>query len=298
MTRTIKVPHRAAGRRLDVFLAESQDVSRSLVQRWLKDGGVTVNGQAERASYSVEQADIIVVVLPEPAAKEVVAIPDLPIVFEDDDIIVINKPAGIAVHAGNGYSTAATVADWARSRTTDPDPDRPGIVHRLDQDTSGLLVIAKSTAAKEVLQEQWRSRAVHKAYRLLTVGVVEPAEAVIDLPLGRDPARPTRRRVLKSGKSALTRYRTLVSYPGYSYIEAQPETGRTHQIRVHFAAMGHPIAGDTVYGPPRRPLGLTRQFLHATDLSFRTPSGQDVALSCPLPADLLSVLSELEAPYN
>ena len=187
------------------------------------------------------------------------------------------------------------MADFARLHTTDPDPDRPGIVHRLDRDTSGLVVLAKHPDAKSYLQQQFSSRSVHKTYLALVVGHLKPAEAVINLPLGRDPAHPLRRAVAPGGRAAVTRYRTLTSFPGYSLLEANPETGRTHQIRVHLASLGHPVAGDTTYGPPKRPLGLKRQFLHASKLNLATPSGQKLELESPLPLDLEQTLRRLEA---
>jgi 23S rRNA pseudouridine1911/1915/1917 synthase len=220
--------------------------------------------------------------------------PDLPIVYEDDDILVVDKPAGIAAHHGSGTHGQPTLADFARAHTTDPDPDRPGIVHRLDRDTSGLMVIAKSAEAKLAMQKQFAGRSVHKTYRLLAVGRLEPEEAIINLPLDRDPAHPLRRAVVASGRDAVTRYRTIGNYPGYTLVEAFPETGRTHQIRVHFAAVGHPVAGDTLYGAPIHSLGLKRQFLHAAALEFDAPSGQHLRLTSELPADLAKVLRELE----
>jgi len=281
------------GTRLDVFLSNQLNTTRSQAQRWLKAQCVWVNGLPARANYIVAPQDQVVVELAEVVTARPAA-PDLPIVYEDADMLVIDKPAGIAVHAGNGHGAVATVADFARLRTTDPDAERPGIVHRLDRETSGLLVIAKTEAAKRSLQDQWRSRAVKKVYQLLAIGRVRPDEAVIDLPLDRDPAHPTRRHVSQGGRSAATRYKSLASYPGYSYIEAYPETGRTHQLRVHFAALGHPIAGDIVYGPPIRPLGLKRHFLHATELTLTSPSGQLLHLQSLLPPELKTILTSLE----
>ncbi len=297
MNRELVVPIGVAAKRLDVFLAETLKLSRSQVQRWFKHDQVTVNGSPVRANYVPQAGDLLTIRVPEKPAASWPA-PKLPIVYEDDDLIVIDKPPGIAVHAGNGRSDEPTVADFARVHTTDPDPERPGIVHRLDRDTSGLLVIAKTPHVKQLLQDQWRSRTVTKTYRLLAVGRVEPGEAVIDLPLGRDPAHPTKRHVSSTGRIAVTRYTTLASYPGYSYIEAYPETGRTHQIRVHFAALGHAVAGDVVYGPNHRPLGLKRQFLHATRLVFTAPSGRQLDLQSSLPLDLETVLTALEEPYT
>jgi 23S rRNA pseudouridine1911/1915/1917 synthase len=295
--RNLTVGAGAAAQRLDVYLAAELGVSRSLVQRWLRAGAVTVNDQPVRASYLPESGDKVAVAVA-PPTMAVASVLDLAIIYEDDDLFVIDKPAGLAAHGGNGRVGEATVADWARSRTTDPDSERPGIVHRLDRDTSGLLVIAKSAAAKEALQAEWRDRRVAKTYRLLAIGRVEPAEAVVNMPLDRDPAHPTRRRVSTAGRPAVTRYQTQATYPGYTYLEAYPETGRTHQLRVHFAALGHPVAGDIVYGSPRRPLGLERQFLHASRLAFTTPSGQAITVASDLPPDLAAVLTTLEETYN
>lgn len=297
MNRHLTVEERAAGTRLDVHVAAELAVSRTLVQRWLKAGGVQVNGRPARANYLVAAGDKISVTSFEVTVPRAAAL-ELPVVYEDADLVVVDKPAGLAVHGGNGREAEATVADWARPRTTDSDPERPGIVHRLDRDTSGLLVVAKTPTAKAALQQLWRDRQVHKTYQLLVVGRLEPAEAVINMPLDRDPAHPTRRHVSTAGRPAVTRYRTLAALPGYTWVEAYPETGRTHQLRVHFAAVGHPIAGDVVYGSPRRPLGLKRQFLHATGLELRTPGGRELNLTSSLPADLQTVLTGLEHPYN
>jgi 23S rRNA pseudouridine1911/1915/1917 synthase len=283
-----------ADRRLDVFLATVTGLSRSQFQRAIKASAVSVNGQPARASYMVQPGDRVVVDLPKPPPRQVQP-PTLDIIYEDANIVVVDKPAGLAVHPGSGHINEATVADYARTVTTDPDPERPGIVHRLDRDTSGLLVLAKSAEAKLQLQTQWRTRTVEKRYLLLAVGRVRPAKAVIKLPLDRDPARPLQRAVVTGGKPATTRYDTLLELPGYSYLEAQPETGRTHQLRVHMAAIGHAIAGDTLYGPPERPLGLKRQFLHATSLKFTSPAGVKVELTSELPPDLKLVLDQLTA---
>lgn len=294
MKRLLTASDRAAGERLDAYLAVALGHTRSQIQRWLKANAVTVNGRLERSSYRLQAGDRLEVSLPADADPiPAPTAPILPIVYQDADLLVVDKPAGLSAHPGNGHTTEATVADFARQYTTDPDPERPGLVHRLDRDTSGLLVIARTAAAKTALQQQWRHRAVHKTYQLLVVGRPEPAEAVIDLPLGPDPAHPLQRRVIPQGKPARTRYRTLAAYPGYTLLEAYPETGRTHQLRVHFAALGHPIAGDTLYGPPRRPLGLQRQFLHAVGLQFTGPSGQGVQLTSPLPSDLQAILTSL-----
>jgi 23S rRNA pseudouridine1911/1915/1917 synthase len=293
MTRTLTVDARAAAERLDVYLAAALGLTRSQAQRLLRAHAVRVNGQAERPSYLVQTGDeLIIQELAKPSTPP--SLPELPIVYEDDDIMVIDKPAGIAAHPGSGLTRAATVADFARQHTTDPDPERPGIVHRLDRDTSGLMILAKNPEAKAFLQEQFRNHTIRKTYTLLAVGHVKPLTAVIRLPQGRDPTNPLRRAIVTGGKEAVTRYHTIGDYPGYSLIEAWPETGRTHQLRVHFAAIGHPVAGDITYGSTKRPLGLKRQFLHATAISFTTPSGRALTLTSSLPPDLANCMQTLE----
>lgn len=283
----------AANERLDVYLAGELNSSRAQAAKLLRAGLVQVNGAAERASYSVQEGDRIEVAeAPAPAAAEA---PELPVIYEDDDLLVIDKPAGLAVHPGAASHATATVADFARPRTTDTDPERPGIIHRLDRDTSGILIIAKHAAAKTHMQAQFKQRLVHKTYQLLAVGRVEQEEAVIRLPISRDPAKPLQQAVQSGGREAETAYEVGRWYTGYTHVVAKPHTGRTHQLRVHFAALGHPVAGDIVYGPPKRPLGLKRQFLHASDIEFTAPSGQKITLHSDLPGDLAAVLAGLEA---
>ncbi len=290
---TFRVEQGAATERLDVYLAAKLGQTRNQVQRLMRAGLVAVNERPGRASYPVQLGDSIVITA-QPASTVVITPPDLPVVYEDSDLMIIDKPAGLAVHPGAG-TAVATVADFARAHTTDSDPERPGIVHRLDRDTSGLLVIAKTIAAKTYLQAAFKNHEIHKTYLLLTVGRVEPEAATIRLPIARDPARPLQQAVVSGGREAATAYQAKVYFPGYTFIEAKPQTGRTHQLRVHFAALGHPIAGDTTYGPPKRPLHLKRQFLHAADLEFTGPSGQKIQVDSPLPPDLATVLNTLEA---
>jgi 23S rRNA pseudouridine1911/1915/1917 synthase len=295
VTQRLVVDPGAASSRLDVYLAQTLGRSRSSVAADIKAGRVEVNNQLARASLELAAGDTVSIDATEAEATPTAAAPKLPIVYQDDDLVVIDKPAGIAVHAGTGQPDAGTVADFARSLTTDPDPERPGLVHRLDKDTSGLLLIARTPESKKALQKLFHDHAIDKTYHLLVTGRVTPEAAVIDLPTDRDPAQPTRRAVLASGRPSVTRYETLATYPGYTYLEAKPKTGRTHQLRVHFAQIGHPVAGDTVYGPPTRPLGLTRQFLHAAALAFTTPSGKPLSLTSPLPPELQRVINQLES---
>lgn len=293
MTKTLNVPEGAAAERLDVYLAAALKATRSHIQKLLQAGNITVNGHPERASYQIQPGDTIAITPPVIESQTAPA-PELPIVYQDSDLLIIDKPAGLAMHPGRGLSGEPTVADFARLHTTDPDPERPGIVHRLDRDTSGLVILAKTTPAKHYLQQQFATRQVHKTYTLLTVGHPTPPEAIVRLPLDRDPAHPLQRAIVPGGREAITRYRTIASYPGFALLEANPETGRTHQIRVHLASLGHPVAGDTLYGPPKRPLGLSRQFLHASALEFTAPSGKHLKLTSPLPPDLRHVEQSLE----
>lgn len=283
-----------AGQRLDFYITQITGHSRNQVQRWLQSGSVLVNGQSERSSYKLRPADQVTVQIAETPKLHLVP-PTLPVVYEDEDILVVDKPAGLAVHPGAGVAKEATVADFARLHTLDIDKERPGIVHRLDRDTSGLLIIAKTLTAKTYLQAAFKHRDIHKTYLLLCVGRLKDSEAVIHLPLGRNASRPLQQAVVTGGREAITTYRVLEALPGYSYVEARPKTGRTHQLRAHFAALGHPIAGDTTYGPRSRPLDLTRHFLHAAQLEFTMPSGRLVKLESPLPAELKAALDQLRS---
>jgi 23S rRNA pseudouridine1911/1915/1917 synthase len=286
---------RAARERLDAFLAIALARPRSQAQRLVKAGLVRVNGRTERPSYLMQVGDNVSVTEP-PAAATRTSAPDLPVVYEDADLLVIDKPAGLVVHPGAGAAASGpSVADYARSRTSDPDPDRPGIVHRLDRDTSGLLIIAKTPEVKAYLQAAFKKHQVHKTYQLLLVGHPAHDQAMIKLPLGRHHSRPLQQAVVSGGREAVTGYQVVRAYPGYALVEAHPQSGRTHQLRVHFAALGHPVVGDTLYGRPERQLGLRRQFLHAAGLRFTAPSGAALDLHSPLPADLQQALSRLGA---
>lgn len=292
---TFTVSPEAADQRLDITVAQSSGLSRTVVQRLIREDKVTLAGESVVAKQQVNEGDEISYSLPE--VEEVNAdrpAPALEILYEDDDILVINKPAGLLVHPGNGRANESTVADFAKAYgVEDSDSIRPGIVHRLDRDTSGILVLSKTEAAKAYMQKQFADRKVNKTYILLVIGRVTPDSARIDLPIGRDPRDGSRRTVASDGRPAQTTYRTLAYYPGFTLLEAHPETGRTHQLRVHFAATGNPIVGDSVYGPKRETLGLKRHFLHAARLSFISPSGTAVDIECPLPDELQTVLNRL-----
>jgi 23S rRNA pseudouridine1911/1915/1917 synthase len=294
-----------AGQRIDKYIAdEISELSRSKVQRLIEEGQVTVNAEATKPSYPVEAGDEIVLRIPPPEPLEVRPEPiPLNIVYEDGDIIVVNKPPGMVVHPAYGHRTGtlvnAVLAHCPQLVRAEGDP-RPGIIHRLDKDTSGLIIVAKNNAARRCLQRQFKRREVHKVYLALLEGRLEPTQGVIEAPIGRDKEHRKRMAVTKEGREARTAYR-VVEYFGagvrpraHTLVEARPETGRTHQVRVHFASIGHPLVGDPVYGFRKQRLSLRRQFLHAQTLGFRLPGSDEyIELTVELPHDLRAVLEEL-----
>lgn len=294
------------GVRLDKYLAERlSDHSRAEIQRWIKDGRVTVDGAVFKASYKVQAGDRIVVQVPEPETHELLPEPiPLDMVYEDGDLLVINKPAGMVVHPAHGHWSGTLVNALLHHCPDLTDPSgaqRPGIVHRLDKDTSGLIVVAKNEAARQHLQAQFKARTVSKGYLALLEGHLEPQEGRIEASMGRDPQRRKRMAVLplaRGGREAITHYRVLSYYDDYTLIEAEPKTGRTHQIRVHCAYVKHPLVGDKVYGRRKQRLRCPRQFLHAQRLGFRLPSsGEFVEFTAELPADLRQVLQTLSPSW-
>jgi len=289
------------GARLDKYLAqELADLSRSAVQKLIAGELVLVNGELAKARYKIKAGDAIEVSLPAHEGHSPQAEPiALDIVYQDRDLLVINKPAGMVVHPSPGHQTG-TLVNALLAQYPDLSAlggERPGIVHRLDRDTSGLLLVARTEAARAQLQKQFKSHQVIKVYLALVVGRLEPIRGVIDAPTGRDPRQRQRMAVVASGgRPARTAYRVRDYLGRYSFVEVRPETGRTHQIRVHFAAIGHPVVGDTVYGRRKRPLELARQFLHAWKLTFALPgSAEPRSFTAPLPDDLQRVLDELGA---
>jgi 23S rRNA pseudouridine1911/1915/1917 synthase len=289
---TFNVPETAVGQRIDLWLVTKLGQPRSSVQRLIKDGRVLVGETQQRSSYKLRLGDSVVVELPdavELTAQEI----DLPVIYQDDDVVVIDKPAGLMVHPARADSTLATVVDFMRPLTTDDDPDRPGIVHRLDSDTSGVLVLARTRVAKEALQRQFRNHTIIKTYLALVIGRLKDESAVIRLPLARSPKDPLKRVPTPGGKEAETTYHVREAFDGYSLVEVQPKTGRTHQIRAHMAALGHPIAGDRRYGGIPAPKELERQFLHAASLELNLPSGRRERFEAPLAPDLAAVLAKL-----
>jgi 23S rRNA pseudouridine1911/1915/1917 synthase len=297
----LTVDSTAADQRLDAFVAKAvPGLSRSHVQKLIDAGLVTVEGRLPKASERLRHgADIVVSVPPpEELALEPEAIP-VTVIYQDADIIVVDKPAGLTVHPAPGHP-AGTLVNALLAACPDLQGIngtlRPGIVHRLDKDTSGLLVVAKNDRAMRSLQAQLKERLVHKTYLALVRGVPKPREGQIEAPIGRHPRNRKKMAVVEGGREATTRYRVRQELSGgYTLLEVEPVTGRTHQIRVHLAAIGHPIAGDPVYGRGGpAPGGLQRHFLHAHRLGFRMPvSGREVEFESPLPGDLREVLEAL-----
>jgi 23S rRNA pseudouridine1911/1915/1917 synthase len=308
-TRQFVVPAEAAGDRLDRFLVRQMpDWSRSQIQRLVREGRVTVGPALARKAGEEVEAGARVSVRAE--CEEARATPeDLPlaIVYEDADLVVVNKPAGMVVHVGAGVKSGTLVnalLHHIQALSSAGGAQRPGIVHRLDKMTSGLVVVAKHDAAHRRLSEQFKSREVRKTYMALVHGRVATDRGQIAEPVGRDPRRRTR---MKAGgiapREALTQYRVVRRLGPFTLLEAMPQTGRTHQIRVHLASIGHPVVGDTTYGAParlRRNAGdeptLPRTFLHAAKLAFAHPlTGAPLELEAPLPEELAAFLAQAEA---
>jgi 23S rRNA pseudouridine1911/1915/1917 synthase len=266
------------------------------------EGLVTVNGLSTKAGLKLNSGDKLTVVMPSPASTTLVA-EDIPvdILYEDDDLIVIDKPSGLTVHPAPGHPEH-TLVNALLSHLPDPDgwdgdnKQRPGIVHRLDRDTSGVMVVAKTAAAHMDLAAQFRARKVNKTYFVLVKGRLAPLDGAIEAPIGRDPSHRERMAVVNEsrGRDARTDYHVMEYFDGYTLLEVKPLTGRTHQIRVHLEAIGYPVAGDKVYGV-KAPF-LNRQFVHAARLGFNMPStGKYVEFSAPLAPDLEHGLKELRA---
>lgn len=290
-----------AGLRLDKYIAgQLEALSRSAAQKLIKEGNITVNGQVVRPSYLLEKGDFILICLPpEPEGLRPEAIP-LDILYSDENIIVVNKPAGMVVHPAFGHRQGtlvnALLAHFPELSPPENEKDRPGIVHRLDKDTSGLLVVARNEKARRDLQAQFKERRVEKKYLALVEGRLSPPQGRIEAPIGRDRRHRKRMAVLKDGRPARTSYHVLEYFSLHTLLEVTPETGRTHQIRVHLAFIKHPIAGDRVYGPRRQKLELERPFLHAFLLGFHDPSnGKYVEFRADLPPELQKVLEKLRS---
>lgn len=305
MSKQSKVEHivaAGAGKRLDRYLCEQfPDLSRSRIQSMIKEGAVTIMGRPVKASYPVEPGDVIELCIPE-AKPLTIAGEDIPLVilYEDKDIIVVDKPQGMVVHPAAG-NYAGTLVNALLHHCGDLSGIngviRPGIVHRIDKNTSGILVAAKNDAAHLGLSNQWKDHSIKRLYKaLLHKEMSEPA-GIIDAPIGRHPVQRKKMAVEpKHGRHAVTHYKVLERFPGYTLIEARLETGRTHQIRVHMAHLGHPVVGDPLYGPRRCPFDLQGQALHAAVLGFHHPiTGEWLEFESPLPPYFESLLQQLRS---
>lgn len=299
----VTVPPSAAGTRLDRWLVEVvPGLSRARAQGAIDAGRVLVDGAVRKSAHRLQGGEQVEIEIPPLPPEELVPEPiGLAILYEDDDVLVVDKPAGMVVHPGAGNATgtlAAAALAHAPSIAGVGGPRRPGIVHRLDKGTSGVLVIAKTQTAYEGLTRQLAARTVRRRYLAVVQGRVGQAEGVIDAPIGRDPFHRKRMAIRPAGrgKRALTRYRVLQRFAHHTAIEARLETGRTHQIRVHLASLGHPVVGDDIYGPGRErsPVPIGGLALHALDLTFLHPiTGEQMQFTAPLPPRIERLLSHL-----
>ena len=289
------------GKRIDAYLAEElKDVSRVAVQRLITNGKVLVNDKKVKVSYKVQQGDKIQVEEEKPVEISIKAqkIP-LDIIYEDDDIIVINKPKGMVVHPANGNPDGtlvnAVMAICKDSLSGIGGEIRPGIVHRLDKDTSGIIIVAKNDKAHINLSEQIKDHKVKKTYIALVRGIVKENEATIKMPIGRSDKDRKKMAVTKNGKEAITHFKVLKRYEKYTLLQVNIETGRTHQIRVHLSQIGYPIVGDQVYSNGKNEWNIKGQCLHAKSLEFTHPSsGKKMYLEAKLPEYFENILEDLE----
>jgi 23S rRNA pseudouridine1911/1915/1917 synthase len=304
--RTLVVPDAPGRRRADRFVADVTGLSRSFVQRLIADGDLTLEGAPVKANAILPAGATLVLDIPPaepPHHLEPDPSIDVRVVYEDDDLLIVDKPAGLVVHPSPGHWQGTLVNGLlARGEAFGgiAGVQRPGIVHRLDRDTSGLLMVAKDDAAQSSLMAQLKARRVKKTYLALVWGNVAAAVGRVEAPIGRDPRDRQRFAVVPGGREAVTGYRVRERFDGWTLLELDLVTGRTHQIRVHLDAIGHPVAGDPVYGTGtsrRGPDGLDRLFLHAWRLELTTPStGRLLRVEAPLPPELESVLERLRLP--
>lgn len=296
------ITEKEAGQRLDVFcVAQLSAYSRGAIQRAVKDGAITVNGQLAKPRTMLREGDSVAVkgnaFTGEQQQSATVVIPTLPILHEDKDIVVIDKPAGIAVHPGQGQPTG-TVADWFSARYPGieaGEPGRYGIVHRLDKETSGVLLLAKHQEAMDHFKAQFKNHRARKEYLALVLGKPGESKGRITRPLARSKRNPLRRTVDPEGKSAVTEWQKEESFDGYTLLRIYPLTGRTHQIRVHLHFLGFPIVGDKLYVFKRKrlPEGVHRHLLHAEKLTITNLKGKKKTFVSPLPSDFTAVLESL-----
>ena len=307
--RTLTVPEGVAGERIDSALTRVLGLSRTAVVKLLEDGDITTGGKAMPKSDRVTAGQVIEVLMPAPINSDPIPltpIEGLSIIYNDSDIVVIDKPVGCAAHPSPGWTgptvVGALMAAGYTISTTGP-AERQGIVHRLDVGTSGLMIVAKSDKAFHVLKDAFRNRTIDKVYHAMVQGHMDPTTGTIDAPIDRHPKEDHRFAVVATGKESITHYEVIEFYRGVSMVKIELETGRTHQIRVHFSALHHPLVGDTTYGADPvlgKSLGMSRPWLHAAELHFAHPiTGQALNFEAPYPADLtrsLALLSDAVLP--
>ncbi|MCP4415779.1 MAG: RluA family pseudouridine synthase [Chloroflexi bacterium] len=292
------------GMRLDKALVDQlPDLSRTQIQRLLKDGQILLNGRPAKPNLRLTGGEEVTITLPEPEETEIIAEPiPLDIRYEDDDMLIINKPAGMVVHPAPGHSSGTLVNAVLHHCPNLPGisgEKRPGIVHRLDKETSGLIAVAKNERALRHLQAQFKERTVGKWYLALADGQVQPATAIIDAPIGRDPRQRKKMTVLPLSGSARarpaqTQYETVTSYDDHTLLRCELFTGRTHQIRVHLAYIGFPIVGDKVYGRRKQSIQSGRHFLHAAELKVKRPfDNEELTITAEMPSELEYILAQL-----
>ena len=296
----LRASEESKNQRLDAFLASSLDgLTRSQAARLIESGEVAVNGKTAGKSYKLAGGEDIAVTLPEPEPVE--AVPqDIPldVVYEDADVIVVNKPSGMVVHPAPGHPDGtlvnALLYHCAGTLSGIGGALRPGIVHRIDRDTSGLIIAAKNDAAHQYLSAQLADHTLARTYECIVVGALREDRGTVDAPIARHPTDRKRMAVVAGGREAVTHWEVIARYPGYTHVRCRLETGRTHQIRVHMAYIGHPILGDTVYGAKKEVPGLTGQCLHAVGLRFLHPRTHEVVeLFCPLPEEFTRMLQKI-----
>ena len=299
-TRTLQVNPEDTGTRLDAWLAgQLPDVTRSAAARLCEEGRVTLAGKPLAKNYRLTGGETVAVTLPDPAPVDV-APQDIPldVVYEDGDVIVVNKPKGLVVHPAPGHPDGtlvnALLHHCGDSLSGIGGELRPGIVHRIDRDTSGLIIAAKNDFAHQKLAAQLQDHTLARTYECIVTGNLREDAGTVDAPIGRCPTDRKKMAVVSGGRRAVTHWEVLERFGGFTYVRCRLETGRTHQIRVHMAHMGHPILGDTVYGAKKPVPGLQGQCLHAVGLQFVHPrTGEMVCLSCPLPEEFVRQLDKL-----
>lgn len=297
----LRTTEESRGKRLDAYLADTlDDLTRSAAANLIETGAVIVNGKTAAKSYKIAGGETVEVTLPEP--EPIDAVPQnipLDVVYEDSDVIVVNKPSGMVVHPAPGHADGtlvnALLYHCGASLSGIGGALRPGIVHRIDRDTSGLIIAAKNDAAHQSLTAQLSDHTLGRTYECIVTGSLREDAGTVDAPIARHPSDRKKMAVVPGGRNAVTHWEVIARYPGYTHVRCRLETGRTHQIRVHMAYLGHPILGDTVYGNKKEVSGLTGQCLHAVGLQFIHPrTGELVQLTCPLPEEFTKMLRKID----